>query len=217
MSKQFLLIVISLISFKYVIAQSFSAGFAYGKNLTYTYPITEVITSDEIKLFTTPSNAFSFTAQYNFYKNNWLGLEARVVERHTSYHYYIMAGGYLMDGNYNLKDWELLLKYNQYLFAVKNKLFFNFHLLCGFAEPIEYQFLEYNPSDNTYNNVEPRHKYGILIGYGITISYSAFKNKITFFASSSLTHLNIKYLYGIEFNAGILYNLNFNKKGENQK
>ncbi len=192
-------------------AQPLSFGLSYGNNFTHAYPLMEVVTSDEINSSATASNQYGFLLRYKFSSSsdNWLGLETRLIERRTSYHYYMMAGGYLMDGNYYLKAWEILLSYSQHIFYIKNRLSFNLHFFGGFSNPVDYRFVVYNPSSGVYENVEPRHKKGIVAGYGFNVLYPVFNRRLSLFVKGSLSYVNIKYLYSVECEVGVLYNFKF--------
>ena len=194
-----------------ILAQPLSFGLFYGNNFTHAYPLMEVATSDEINSSARASNQYGFSFRYKFNatKDNWLGLETRLIERRTSYHYYMMAGGYLMAGNYYLKAWEFLLSYSQHIFSVKNRLSFNLHFFVGFSSPVDYRFIVYNPSTDVYENVDPRHKKGIVAGYGFNVLYPVLNDRLSFFVKGSLSHVNIKYLYSVEWEVGVLYNLKF--------
>lgn len=199
-------------------AQPLSFGLLYGENYSHTYTLLKAATTNH-ESQTSPQNEFGFLLQdylfkkdslsaepYSVFKNNSLGIEFRMLERKTSYHYYSDAGFYLYDGNYHLKNWELLLNYYQCLFTVKEKFSLDLHLSGGYSRLISYQLKVYNPSTYKYDFIKPGKKGGIIIGYGLNLSYLAFNKRVKFYLSISLSHLSILDLYNIDNTVGIFYN-----------
>jgi len=200
-------------------AQTIYAGFLYGKNYSYTSTLLKAASSNH-ELQTIPQNEFSFLLQdnvfkndllgiepYSVFKNNSLSLEFRLIERQTSYHEYMGAGFYLYDGNYHLKNWEILANYFQCLFTIKEKLSFDLHLSGGYSHLFNYQLRVYNPSTLQYYYIKPGKTNGIIIGYGLNISYLAFNRRVKFYISCSLSHLSIIDIYNIDNTVGIFYNI----------
>jgi len=205
--------ILFFIYYNFVISQPLSFGFSYGKNFTHATTLMRAVFSkaNEIESHAFPKDEYSLLLQYNIYKNNWLGLEPRLIERQTSYCDYEPSAIYTED-NY-LRSWELLINYSQFIFSIKNKLSFNFHLLTGYSHLINYQ-LKSTYGHLHYDDIEPRKIDGIIIGYGLNLSYLMFNQKLKFFLSGSLSHLSIMNLYNIDCNIGIAYIL---KKKEETK
>jgi|GEM_PF-5277577 len=206
------IIIIFFIYSESIISQPLSFGFSYGKNFTHATTLMTAAFSkaNEIESHAIPKDEYCLLLQYNVHKNNWLSLESRLIERQTSYCDYGYSA--ISSGNYYLKSWELLLNYSQFLFSIKKKLSFNFLLLTGYSHLMSYQLKK--AVMYQYQDVEPRKMNGIIIGYGLNLSYLAFNQKLKFFLSGSLSHLSIMNLYNIDCNIGILYNL---KKKEGTK
>ena len=210
MYKIFGFTMIYLFFFMTAIAQPLSFGLSYGKNFTHAYTLMTAAFSKEIESHAIPKDEYSLLLRYNVYDKNWLSIEPRLIERKTSYFSYI--GSPTSNGVYYLKNYELLLTYSQFLFSIKNKLSFNLFLLTGYSHLVDYQLWGGFLGKESY--FDPRKTDGILIGYGLNLSYLLYNDRIRFFVRGSLSHLSIENLYNIDCSLGILYNLKRKETGK---